>query len=61
VGAAHAPGAATTESLIAALERALRAEVAERARALAGATRGDGALVAARRIVEEHARVAAAR
>jgi vancomycin aglycone glucosyltransferase len=61
VGAAHAPGAATTESLIAALERALRAEVAERARAHAGATRGDGALVAARRIVEEHARVAAAR
>jgi vancomycin aglycone glucosyltransferase len=60
VGAAHAPGAATSESLTAALERTLRAEVAERARALAAETRGDGALVAARRVVDEHARAAPA-
>ena len=52
VGTAHAPGAATTESLTRALERTLRGDVAERARALADATRGDGALVAARRIVD---------
>ena len=52
VGTAHAPGAATTESLTRALERTLRGDVAERARALADATRGDGALVAAQRIVD---------
>jgi vancomycin aglycone glucosyltransferase len=50
VGAAHAPGAATAESLTSALERTLQGEVAERARTLAGAMRGDGALVAARRV-----------
>jgi len=57
VGTAHAPGAATTESLTTALERALRPEVAERARSLADAVRGDGALVAAQRVVAEHSRV----
>ena len=51
VGAAHAPGAATTESLTAALERTRRGEVAERARLVAGKIRGDGATVAAQRIV----------
>jgi len=58
VGTAHAPGAATTESLTSALERTLRGEVAERARSLAGATRGDGALVAAREVVAARARSA---
>src|SRR5689334_9928703 len=58
VGTAHAPGAATTESLTSALERTLREEVAERARSLAGATRGDGALVAAREVVAAYARSA---
>ena len=57
VGTAHAPGAATTESLTTALERALRPEVAERARSLADAVRGDGALVAAQGVVAEHSRV----
>jgi len=57
VGTAHAPGAATTESLTRALESALRPEVAERARSLADAVRGDGALVAAQRVVAEHSRV----
>ena len=52
VGTAHAPGAATAESLTSALSRALQADVATRARALAGAMRGDGALVAAQRIVD---------
>ncbi len=54
VGTAHAPGAATAESLTAALERTLQREVAERARSLADAMRGDGALVAAQRVVAEH-------
>jgi len=52
VGTAHAPGAATTESLTTALARTLRGEVAERARSLAGAMRGDGALRAAQRIAD---------
>ncbi|MBW8770077.1 MAG: glycosyltransferase family 1 protein [Gemmatimonadetes bacterium] len=50
VGTAHAPGAATPESLPTALERTLRGAVAERAGTLAGAMRGDGATVAAQRI-----------
>ena len=58
VGAAHAPGAATKESLTTALERALRPDVAERARSLAVAMRGDGALVAARQVVAAHSRSA---
>ena len=58
VGTAHAPGAATTESLTSALERTLQADVTERARSLAGATRGDGALVAAREVVAAYARSA---
>jgi vancomycin aglycone glucosyltransferase len=58
VGTAHAPGAATAESLTAALERTLQPEVAERARSLAGATTGDGALIAARQVVAEQARTA---
>jgi len=58
VGTAHAPGAATTESLTRALERTLREDVADRARSLAGATHGDGALVAAREVVAAYARSA---
>ena len=50
VGVAHAPGAATTESLTIALERALQPDVAARARSLGGAIRDDGAMVAAQRI-----------
>jgi vancomycin aglycone glucosyltransferase len=56
VGTAHAPGAATAESLTIALERTLRGDVAERARSLAGAMRGDGAMVAAQQIVAAHSR-----
>jgi vancomycin aglycone glucosyltransferase len=48
VGVAHAPGAPTAASLTDALERALRPEVAARARALE--VRGDGAAIAARRL-----------
>ena len=48
IGAAHAPVAPTSESLAAALERALAA--AERARAIAGSIRDDGAQVAAARV-----------
>jgi vancomycin aglycone glucosyltransferase len=58
VGTAHAPGAASQESLTTALESALRPEVAERARWLADAMRGDGALVAARQVVAAHSRSA---
>jgi len=61
IGTAHAPGAATTESLTSALERTLQAEIAERARSLAAAMRGDGATVAARRVVAEQARAAVSR
>jgi vancomycin aglycone glucosyltransferase len=50
VGVAHAPGAATTESLTDALQRALKPDVAARARKLGAAIRDDGAMTAARRI-----------
>jgi vancomycin aglycone glucosyltransferase len=48
IGTAHAPGAPTAESLIAALDHALRPEVAARARAIE--IRGDGARIAAARL-----------
>ena len=51
VGTAHAPGTPTTQSLGIALEHALRADVAARARAMAAAVRQDGAQVAAERLV----------
>ena len=51
IGAAHAPGAPTTESLAAALERALRPEVAARARSIGGQVRIDGARIAAERLM----------
>lgn len=50
IGAAHAPGAPTSDSLTDALERALQPEVADRARSIGAAMRGDGARVAARRL-----------
>jgi vancomycin aglycone glucosyltransferase len=51
IGTDHRPGAPTTASLVAALEHALTREVSARARIVAGAMRGDGAAVAARRLV----------
>jgi vancomycin aglycone glucosyltransferase len=52
IGSAHASSVLTAASLTSALERALRAETAGRARAVAGSMRGDGAEIAARRLVE---------
>jgi vancomycin aglycone glucosyltransferase len=51
VGAAHAAGVPTAESLTAALGRALEADVAARARTVGGAVKHDGARDAAERIV----------
>jgi vancomycin aglycone glucosyltransferase len=51
VGAAHAPGAPTTDSLTGALEHALRPDVAARARAVAAEVRTDGARTAAERLL----------
>jgi len=51
IGSAHPPGAPTTESLTAALERALQPDVGSRAQSVAAAVRTDGAMVAARRVI----------
>jgi vancomycin aglycone glucosyltransferase len=51
IGSAHPPGVPTTESLTAALERALRPDVSSRAQSVAVAVRTDGAMVAARRVI----------
>ena len=51
IGTAHAAGTPTTDSLTRALEQALEPGVAARARSLATVVRGDGAQVAARRLV----------
>ena len=51
IGAAHAQGTPTTESLTDALGPALHREVAARARSIAAAVRRDGARVAAERLV----------
>jgi vancomycin aglycone glucosyltransferase len=51
IGTAHASSTPTAESLTSALELTLREDVAARARTVARATRGDGAEVAARRLV----------
>jgi vancomycin aglycone glucosyltransferase len=50
IGSAHSPDAPTAASLTSGLERTLEADVAARARSLASAMRGDGAIVAAQRI-----------
>jgi len=51
IGAAHAPGPPTADSLAAALDRALRPEVAARATTVAADVGCDGAEIAARRIL----------
>jgi vancomycin aglycone glucosyltransferase len=52
LGTAHVPGTPTVDSLTAALDQTLQPEVAVRARGIAEQVRGDGALVAARRLVD---------
>ena len=54
IGAAHAPGTPTTDSLTSALEHALRPNVAARALSTAAAVRSDGAQAAARRLMAAH-------
>ena len=51
IGAAHAGNAPTTDTLTGALDQTLRADVAARARSVAGVVRSDGALVATRRVM----------
>ncbi len=51
IGAAHAPGSPTEDSLTSALERALQPDVSARARNVADAVRSDGAQVAAERLI----------
>jgi vancomycin aglycone glucosyltransferase len=51
IGTAHAPGAPTTDSLTAGLERTLQPAVAAHARSIAAAVRRDGALAAARSLM----------
>ena len=53
IGVGHDPGMPTSDSLAAALDHAMRTDVAARARALAPAVRTDGALVAAGRLASE--------
>lgn len=51
IGTAHAPSEPTFDSLLAALERTLRPDVAARARSVAAAIRRDGTHVAAERLL----------
>jgi vancomycin aglycone glucosyltransferase len=51
IGSAHPPVVPTTDSLAAALSRALQPDVATRAQSIADAVRGDGAKVAAQRLM----------
>ncbi|NOK32778.1 glycosyltransferase family 1 protein [Corallococcus exercitus] len=51
IGAAHAPGAPTSESLTSALGEALHGDVAARARSIAPTVRDDGAQTAARDVM----------
>ena len=51
IGTAHTAGAPTAESLTRALEHTLQSDVAARARSVAAAVRGDGAQVAAQRLL----------
>jgi vancomycin aglycone glucosyltransferase len=52
IGAAHDAPAPTTESLSAALRRALTSQARARATAVAGMIRTDGATVAATRLID---------
>lgn len=54
-GTAHEASTPTTDSLTDALERVLRPEVAARAGTIAAAIRADGAQIAARQLIGEHA------
>ena len=51
IGASHAPGAPTIDSLTRALEHALEPAVATRAQSVAAAVRRDGAAAAAHRLI----------
>jgi len=51
IGTAHTAGAPTADSLTRALEHTLQSDVAARARSVAAAVRGDGAQVAAQRLL----------
>ena len=51
IGAAHAPGIPTAESLTVALHDTLESDVAKRARSVAGAEPTDGTRVAAQRLI----------
>lgn len=51
IGTAHEGSMPTTDSLTSALERTLQFEVAGRAKSVAAATRGDGARIAAQRLI----------
>jgi vancomycin aglycone glucosyltransferase len=51
IGAAHAPGTPTTDSLASALEHTLQPGLAARAQSIATAVRSDGAHVAAQRLI----------
>jgi vancomycin aglycone glucosyltransferase len=51
IGAAHASGAPTTDSLTTALRYALEPDVAARAQSIATAVRSDGTRVAAQRLM----------
>ncbi|GAA0666446.1 glycosyltransferase [Kitasatospora atroaurantiaca] len=52
IGSAHPTSEPTADSLLPALNHALDTEVADRARTVAGEVRTDGALTAARRLIE---------
>jgi vancomycin aglycone glucosyltransferase len=60
IGVAHAGSTPTTESLTRALELALASGVADRARSVASTLRGDGARVAAQRLIADYGRTSAA-
>lgn len=57
IGAVHAAGALSADSLTAALERALQREVAVRAQLIAAQVHTDGAEIAARRLVRGDPRI----
>src|SRR5262245_10637897 len=54
IGTAHAAGTPTTDSLTSALDQTLRLDVATRAQSIAVASRRDGALAAAQRLISSY-------